>query len=89
MQKTLSDVYEVLKLSRSMSTSNSHPLSSMLNRNLRVFEQIKYQTGKEISKQIAQHESKNNFQQTFNFNESDFKRYDISNRIVVMGLEDP
>jgi hypothetical protein len=44
------DVYEVLKLSRSMSTSNTHPLSSMLNRNLRVFETIRYTTKKEVTR---------------------------------------
>lgn len=39
--KILSDVYDILRVSRSMSTINTHPLSSMLNRNLRVFENIK------------------------------------------------
>ena len=51
--KTLGDVYDILKLSRSMSTNNSHPLSSMLNRNLRAFDNIRYQMNKETANKIA------------------------------------
>lgn len=54
--KTLSDVYEILKVSRSMSTVNTHPLSSMLNRNLRIFEKIKQSITKEVTKQIISHD---------------------------------
>ncbi len=54
--KILSDVYDILRVSRSMSTINTHPLSSMLNRNLRIFENIKLVLAKDISKEINHHE---------------------------------
>jgi len=39
--KILSDVYDILRVSRSMSTIVTHPMAGMLNRNLRIFENIK------------------------------------------------
>jgi hypothetical protein len=55
--KILSDVYDILRVSRSMSTINTHPLSSMLNRNLRVFENIKLMINKDCTKEIANYET--------------------------------
>ena len=55
-QKTLSDVYDILRVSRSMSTVNTHPLSSMLTRNLRVFENIKWQLSKSVTREIISQE---------------------------------
>ena len=55
-QKTLSDVYDRLRVSRSMSTVNTHPLSSMLTRNIRIFENIKWQLAKSVIREITSHE---------------------------------
>jgi hypothetical protein len=55
-QKTLSDVYDILRVSRSMSTVNTHPLSSMLTRNLRIFENIKWQLSKSVTREINANE---------------------------------
>jgi len=55
-QKTLSDVYDILRVSRSMSTVNTHPLSSMLTRNLRIFENIKWQLSKSVAREINAHD---------------------------------
>ena len=55
-QKTLSDVYDILRVSRSMSTVNTHPLSSMLTRNLRIFENIKWQLSKSVIREINANE---------------------------------
>ncbi len=39
-----------------MSTVNTHPLSSMLTRNLRIFENIKWQLSKSVTREINNHE---------------------------------
>jgi hypothetical protein len=39
-----------------MSTVNTHPLSSMLTRNLRIFENIKWQLSKSVAREINAHE---------------------------------
>ena len=91
-QKTLSEVYEILKVSRSMSTVNTHPLSSMLNRNLRVFETIRNQTNKETVRQIANLEKTQDENQIHHqslFTARDYKIYHASSRFLIMGLSEP
>ena len=74
-----------------MSTVNTHPLSSMLNRNLRVFENIKSSLNKEVTKQISLHER---YQLADGgtaslFNQRDFKIHEVQSRIVVMAMDEP
>lgn len=88
--KILTDVYHILRVSRSMSTINTHPMSSMLNRNLRIFENIKLVLTKDIQKEISQHDKAFAEHSTPSlFSERDYKMNDVQSRIVVMGIEDP
>lgn len=88
--KILTDVYHILRVSRSMSTINTHPMSSMLNRNLRIFENIKLILTKDIQKEISQHDKAFAEHSTPSlFSERDYKMNDVQSRIVVMGIEDP
>lgn len=88
--KILTDVYHILRVSRSMSTINTHPMSSMLNRNLRIFENIKLVLTKDIQKEISQHDKASAEHSTPSlFSERDYKMNDVQSRIVVMGIEDP
>ena len=73
-----------------MSTINTHPMSSMLNRNLRIFENIKLVLTKDIQKEISQHDKVSADHSTPSlFTERDFKMNDVHSRIVVMGIEEP
>lgn len=64
-----------------------HPLSSMLNRNLRVFETIRNATNKEITRQIANLEKPG--EAPGQFTVRDFKIHHVTSRLLVMGLRDP